>query len=137
MEITRVWILDYAFNYWVGRPDNLWGSNDLQQSRDPSHLLVIFDGCYDLPANNKGLRTHLPAGNCNIWSSAADLQRLPYQRHGGRINILFADGHVASRKPVGSHWLPSWASWHGNYEDLFPQKSRWTNGSEPLSPGSE
>jgi prepilin-type processing-associated H-X9-DG protein/prepilin-type N-terminal cleavage/methylation domain-containing protein len=137
MAITRVWILDYAYNYWVGRADNWAGSNFLDGLRDPSHIILIFDGCYDLPANDKGLRTHLPWANCNIWPAAADLQRVPYQRHGGRINILFADGHVALRKPVGYHWYPAGAGWHGNYDDLFPQKSRWTNGSEPLSPGSE
>ncbi len=137
-------MLSYSYNLHVG----IGGANyatfyngtsqayNLAQLQHQHEVLLVTDHTYlslnDQPNWNKNYAVGAGSGNPiyleasihNLWN----ITRIPYVRHGGRVNVLFVDGHVASRKAVGSSWL-------GGNSNFEPQKIRWYNGWT-LNPGS-
>jgi prepilin-type processing-associated H-X9-DG protein len=122
----QVGMLSFAYNYWVGI--NYLESRQLAAISDAPHLMLAVDQGYK-PFVNYPYTVGGDSGNpIYIWQAAVDVQRIAYMRHNGKVNVLFADGHVGARKPVGYDYA-------GAFSALHPQRIAWYNGW--LSPGSE
>jgi len=111
--------LSYGYNRWVAR--NVEGSRHLGSIQNPSRLILAADTEW-IPGSNESYLI-LQGQNNAIWiqpNSAGPNERLAYDRHGGLINVLFADGSVSSRPPVGSAHA-------SGFEARFPQGILWNN----------
>jgi|GEM_PF-2663239 len=110
--------LSYAYNRHVAKDEG--GSGRLQTIDHPSRLLLLIDREWSLGTNESYI---LGQGQNNgppfVSNTTADW--IPYKaRHQGLANILFADGHVDSRRPVGSDHASGVAT-------NFPRGILWRN----------
>lgn len=115
--------LSYGLNVRVG--NDVLGSGRLATIEHPSQLVVIADRERTAGTNENWLTLHGASSAMFIGDTAARYGALPYERHGGRIHILFADGHVAAREKLGTPSSPFPAN--------APRGVRWYN-TGPLSP---
>jgi len=119
-NVPKVRNLSYGYNRWVAR--NIDGSRHLGSIQNPSRLILAADTEW-VPGSNESYLI-LQGQNNAIWiqpNSAGPNERLAYDRHGGLINVLFANGSVASRPPVGQAHA-------SGFEARFPQGILWSNG---------
>jgi len=111
--------LSYAWNRMLETNN----TQRLANVRAGSSIVLAMDN--KILGNQPDLNTATfqSAGNTIYFSNNQGLlSRLPYERHGGTVNLLFIDGSVASRPPV-SNTNPT------------PQRVRFYNDG-PLSPGT-
>ncbi len=100
-----------------------YSSRKLTDLQEPATTLLALDNKLigDQPDRN-GLTFQSAGNTIYINNNLNQLKRVAYERHVGRVNILFADGSVAARKPVSA-------------TDPTPRGVRFYNKG-PLSPGS-
>lgn len=113
--------LSYAWNSRLVEADP-FNSRRLANLEQPSTVLMVIDNKMlgDQPDRNQ-VTFNAYGNTIYINNNQNQLRRVPYERHGGHANVLFADGSVSARKPVDD----------GN---PTPQRVRfWNNG--PLSAG--
>jgi prepilin-type processing-associated H-X9-DG protein/prepilin-type N-terminal cleavage/methylation domain-containing protein len=115
--------LSYGYNTRVG--SDAGGSGRLATIQEPSKLILIADR--ELTEGTNENYVTLAGGNGAIFISdtASRFAVLPYDRHGGSINILFADGHAAPRQRLGRQV--------GSFPENAPRGVRYRNDG-PLSP---
>lgn len=106
--------LSYAYNMYVG--DNTGNTRNLTGMTTPSSILLLVDRKWSATEpdtawytyNNRTTVTYIDQMKGNL---------LPYERHAGGVNVLFADGHVA--------WCPPGTMHYTGYR--LPKGVRWTN----------
>jgi len=115
--------LSYGYNTRVGSDSG--GSARPAAIQEPSKLILLADR--ELSEGSNESYVTLAGSNSAIFiaDSASRLAVLPYERHGGKINILFADGHVAPRAKLDRT--------EGSFTANWPRGVRFYNGG-PLSP---
>lgn len=115
--------LSYGYNTRVG--NDVLGSGRPAAIQEPSKLLLIADR--ELTEGSNENYVTLAGANSAIFvsDSASRYAVLPYERHGGHIHILFADGHVAARQKLGRV--------AGGFPANAPRGVRYYN-TGPLSP---
>jgi prepilin-type N-terminal cleavage/methylation domain-containing protein/prepilin-type processing-associated H-X9-DG protein len=103
--------LSYAFNGRIA--ENVNSSNTLSGLEAPSHTLLVVDNEY-AAGNNTSWTTYNPPSSNYIYETS---KRFPYSRHSGGVNVLFADSHVAWKRPTikAASGSP-------------PEGSKWVNG---------
>ncbi len=115
--------LSYGYNTRVG--NDVLGSGRPAVIQEPSKLILIADR--ELTEGSNESYVTLAGANSAIFiaDSASRYAVLPYERHGGHIHILFADGHVAPRQKLGRS--------AGGFPENAPRGVRYYN-TGPLSP---
>lgn len=114
--------LSYAWNVRLVDADP-YRSRLLYDLQQPATILLAMDNKILANQPDRNQVTFNAYGNTiYIGNNTSQLRRVPYERHDGRVNVLFADGSVASRGPVSP-------------TNPTPQGIRfYSNG--PLSPGT-
>jgi len=113
--------LSYAWNSRI-TASAPYQSKRLANLQQPSTTILAVDNKLLGNGPDKNSVTFGSAGNTiYINDNVSQLQRVAYERHEGRANILFADGSVSARLPVAPPANPT------------PRGIRFYN-SGPLSP---
>ncbi len=105
----------YWFNRSLARDTAAKGANGsfskgipVSRVTAPAKTAMIMELGHPAGGNDS---LYLGGGVNNVMyfhDSIANAQRNPYFRHRGRINILFADGHVAGHGPADPHAESGW-----------------------------
>lgn len=111
--------LSYAWNSRLG---DAFASSRVANLQTPSTILMAIDNKMLGTEPDRNQVTFSAYGNTiYINNNQNQLRRVPYERHRGEANVLFADGSAAPRRPVSE-------------DNPTPQRVRFYNGG-PLSPG--
>lgn len=104
--------LSYGMNTRIAPgPPPEWRGLPLAAIKDAQTLILIADRELTT-GSNENYVTGQGSGNAIFINDSANrLNLLPYDRHGGFINILFVDGHAAAHAKLGrtvAGFTPNW-----------------------------
>lgn len=111
--------LSYFYNWWVGNnvgnnglvvvpnsPDPQ--SGNLLTLVNPAYMMLVTDLGVDAASSTPANKSYQTGGNSGnpLYFSGSASPYIYYPRHRGKVNVLFADGHVAPRSRSGSGTIP-------------------------------